>query len=53
MNRTEGIPIYDLANFRTIHRAESREDFGYNLGANQSFPDGFELFSTEGQTTQI
>ena len=25
MNRTEGIPIYDLANFRAIHRAESRE----------------------------
>ena len=49
---TEGIPIYDLANFRTIHRTESGEDFGYNL--NRNIPsDGFELFSTDGQKNKI
>lgn len=45
---TEGIPIYDLANFRAIHRTELGEDFGYNL-VNNPLNEGFELFSTDGQ----
>lgn len=52
MNLTEGIPIYDLANFRTIHRTENGEDFGYNLFKNSILED-FELFSTDGQNTEI
>ncbi len=52
MNLTEGIPIYDLANFRTIHRTESGEDFGNNLTQNLHL-DGFELFSTDGQSIEL
>jgi AraC family transcriptional regulator, transcriptional activator of pobA len=49
---TEGIPIYDLASFRTIHRTESGEDFGCNL-IKDALTEGFELFSTDGQKTSI
>jgi AraC family transcriptional regulator, transcriptional activator of pobA len=49
---TEGIPIYEMTNFRIIHRAENGEDFGCNLLGNL-LTDGFELFSTDGQTAQI
>lgn len=48
----EGIPIYDLANFRTIHRTENGEDFGCNLDQN-SLLEGFELFSTDGQQIEL
>ncbi len=49
---TDGIPIYDLANFRAIHRTESGEDFGCNL-TEKILTDGFELFSTDGQSSSI
>jgi AraC family transcriptional regulator, transcriptional activator of pobA len=44
----EGIPIYDLNNFRTFHRSDIGEDFGCNQMGN-ILQDGFELYSTDGQ----
>jgi AraC family transcriptional regulator, transcriptional activator of pobA len=49
---TEEIPIYNLENFRAIHRTEKGEDFGCNLIKNL-LNDGFALFSTDGQSIPL
>jgi AraC family transcriptional regulator, transcriptional activator of pobA len=48
MPSSENLFVYELSNFRKIHRSESKEDFGFNQKSEQLALEGFEIYSTDG-----
>ena len=53
MNFPEENLIYDLSNFRAVHRTENGEDFGCNLANHFCLTEGFEVYSTDGLKNRV